>query len=149
MTISKKFPLFVDISTQKIVIIGGGNIAQRRLETLLEFNGNITLVSPDITEKIKSRLSDITYISDFYKKEYIYDAWLVLACTDNREVNRQVGIDAKENSAFVSVCDNKDECNFYFPAVAFEDDVTVGICGNGSDHKKTKQLAEKIRGVLN
>ena len=62
MTKRDKFPVFVDTADKKAVVIGGGKIAQRRIETLLKFDIDITVVSPDITEGIKQNLSDITYI---------------------------------------------------------------------------------------
>lgn len=107
MTKRDKFPVFVDTADKKAVVIGGGKIAQRRIETLLKFDIDITVVSPDITEGIKQNLSDITYINDVYKREYISGAWLVSACTDSRDTNRQIGIDAKAENILVSVCDRK------------------------------------------
>ena len=142
------FPIFVDISDKKAVVIGGGTIARRRIETLLNFNIDIVVVSPHITEEIEDNLSNITYIKDTYKREYIKGAWLVLACTDSRSANRQIGIDAKSENMLVSVCDCKEECNCYFPGVVFEENVTIGICGDGHNHRDTKMVIDRVRSLF-
>ena len=148
MTKRDKFPVFVDTADKKAVVIGGGKIAQRRIATLLKFDIDITVVSPDITEWIKQNLSDITYINDVYKREYISGAWLVSACTDSRDTNRQIGIDAKAENILVSVCDRKEECNCYFPGVVTGENVTIGICGDGKNHRDTKMVIDKIRNMF-
>ena len=135
----------MDLSDKKIVIIGGGLVAQRRMCTLMNFGVDITVVSPDLTDEIKKKIPEIRYICDIYKKEYIENSWLVLACTNNREINRKIGIDAKEKNILVNVCDNKDECDFYFPGIVTHENTVIGICGSGSNHSATKRVIDRIR----
>ena len=64
------FPLFVDISCQKIVVIGGGQVAQRRIETLLSFGADLWVAAPEITERLK----------DLAKEESVGCGQLILIC---------------------------------------------------------------------
>lgn len=139
------FPMFVDISEKKVVIIGGGKIAERRFFTLKSFGADIMIVSPALTDRLKKETVGAEYICGEYKAEYIIGAYMVLACTDNREVNARVGRDAKKQNIPVSVCDSKDECSFYFPGVILTDEVTVGVCGDGNGHRAVKRAADRIR----
>ena len=145
------FPIYINSNGKKAVFIGGGNIAARRIKTLSKFNFEIVVISPEINEEIKEleKNGKITFIKDSFKAEYLEGAFLVVAATNNREVNEKVGRISKENNIFVSVADKKEECSFYFPAIADDENIVVGICGNGSNHKEVSEKAEGIRNYLN
>lgn len=147
---NRYFPLFVSSFGKEILVIGGGKIAERRIDTLTEFDFQITVVSPVVTEKLESlaETGRIVWIMDYYDKKYMNDCFMALACTCNREVNRSVGLDAKERGIPVSVCDRKEECTFYFPAVAAGEEVTAGIVGTGKDHGAVRRAAAKVREII-
>ncbi len=141
------FPFFMDISNKKVLIVGGGNIACRRLNTISKFCKNITLVAPKIIEKIKS-FDEISIIHDEFQENYLNDIDICLACTDNRQVNHQIfELCSKKNIAH-SICDAKEECSFYFAGIEIHENVAIAVCGDGTDHKKTKNVLEKLRGTL-
>ncbi len=147
---NRRFPIFVESEGKKVTVFGGGKIAARRIRTLCMFDFDIEVISPEILDEIKTLAEEnkIRYICDVYREEYIDSQFMVLPCTDNREVNREIGIIAKEKGALVSVCDRKDECNFFFPAIAVNEDVTVGIAGSGNTHDITKKTAARVRRVI-
>ena len=82
----------------------------------MEFDFDVTVVSSSITEEIRdfADAGRLTYIEGRYRPSYIDDQFMVIACTDDREVNRSIGFIAKEHGCLVSVCDSKEECNFFF-----------------------------------
>lgn len=145
------FPLFINSNNKKVLVIGAGKIAKRRIMTLAQFNFEITVVASDILLELIEFLREhpeITYINDNYDEKYITDQFIVLATTDNREVNQQIGIDAKAKNIFVSVCDAKEECEFLFPAIAVNDTIVAGITSEGKDHHDVRKTARNIREVL-
>ncbi|SCK00795.1 Precorrin-2 dehydrogenase [uncultured Eubacterium sp.] len=147
---NRVFPVFVPSDGKKVIIFGGGKIASRRVKSLMEFDFDVTVVSSSITEEIEkfADAGKLTYIDDRYAPAYIDDQFMVIACTDNREVNRSIGFIAKEQGCLVSVCDRLEECNFFFPAIAVNDEVTAGIVGSGKTHHITKRAAAEVRKII-
>lgn len=157
--INRFFPAFLPTEGKKVVIFGAGNIATRRAKITSEFDLKITVVSHEISEEMKTMESEgnITYINkrlhgndedDDFIKDVIKDSFFVLACTNERAVNKKIGETARDMEILVSVADCKDECNFFFPGIAFNDKLTGAIAGDGSAHKEAKDAVIKLREIL-
>ena len=147
---NKYFPLFVDLSEKQIVVIGAGNIASRRVRTLLSFADHITVVSPDATEEIAKLDAEgrIHWIKENYSRERLADADLVLACTDHPEINSDIHAACKCLGIPVNLCNDRTRCDFYFPGIVEKDNVVVGITASGSDHHLARQVREIISSAL-
>lgn len=139
-----RFPVFTDLQGKKVVIIGGGSIARRRIETLIPFGADIVVVSPTLTGNTQG----ITWIQRCYQSGDLTGAALAVAATNDRQVNHQVGEAAKALNIPVSVADRKDECTFYFPAICTGKRTLAGVISRGSDHHATAAAAKHIRTVL-
>lgn len=145
-----RFPLFIDLSQKKVLVIGGGAIALRRIKTLVTFGPNITVMAPEVNEELRELL--ISSPMNYYKKVYEsgdcngYD--MVLACTNKREVNHFIYKEAREIVSFYNSCDCKEECNFYFPGVATRGQVVVGVTASGENHSLAKETTQRIRQIL-
>ncbi|MEG2016938.1 MAG: precorrin-6A reductase [Clostridium sp.] len=148
---SKFFPLFIDIKDKNILVVGGGTIATRRVNTLIKVGARIKVVAPQVSEELRELEARnlIEVISRNYISKDIDGCFLVVAATNDREVNCLVGGDAKEAGAFISVADCKEENNFYFPAV-FEAEGIVGglVSKGGANHSLVRKTAVKIRKCL-
>lgn len=144
------FPLFVDISDKKIVVVGAGKIAARRVKTLVDFGAVIVVVAPQISPELEQLEQEhkITIIRREYQREDIYDAWMVLAVTDNEKLNEEIYSVAKCLGALVNVASNKEKCDFHFPGIVRKDSYVVGINASGKDHHGAAILREKISEVL-
>jgi len=143
-----RFPLFIDLRDRRVLVAGGGNIATRRVNTLIKFGADILVVAPELSPELRMLWSKgkILVKEDIYRSEYIKDKYLAIAATDSRAVNHQIHLDAEGLGIPVSVADNREECSFYFPAVFELDGVTGGIVSNnGDDHRRVRQVAEKLR----
>lgn len=152
----KFFPIFVDISEKKIVIIGGGSIATRRVKTLLEFCENITVVAPVVTKSLEELAAQgkITWICENYHIPHIWDANMVIAATNQPDVNLEIRNDIlraeKETgkARYFNSIDEKERCNFYFPSIVQTEDVVVGINSGGKSPKQTKYVREQVEKLL-
>lgn len=139
-----RFPMFIDLNEKKAVIVGGGKIALRRAEVLLSFGAQITLIAPEC----EAVPEGATFLQRPYQNGDLTGAFLAVAATNCREVNHQVGQEAKQAGIFVSVADCRDESTFFFPAVCAGSTLIAGVVSQGAEHKKTAAAARKIRMVL-
>lgn len=144
------FPLFIDLRGRNILVVGAGKIASRRINTLCNFDANVIVIAPKAEGEILRRAEngDITYFEREFDESDMRGIDIALAATDNREVNRLVGEIARRNNIPVSVADAKEECSFYFPALAIDETTVVGVAGNGTNHTHVAKTAKKIREVL-
>lgn len=144
------FPVFVPTEGRKVVVFGGGKIACRRVKTLMGFDFDVTVVAPEISEEIRTfgAAGRLRLVTDRYDPVYLEGCYMAVACTDQRQVNRVIGAAARARGCLVSVCDNREECNFYFPAVAANDEVTAGLAGDGSSHGVTRRAAAAVREII-
>jgi len=147
------FPLFVDMSGKKALVAGGGNVAERRVEALASFGADVTVITPEASEYIERAASSntIRLLKREYKEGDIAAArpFLVVAATNERRVNRAITTEAKSLNIHVSVADCREECTFYFPAIAENGDYIAGLVSKNGDHAGVKRAAEKIREILN
>lgn len=142
-----KFPMFINLSGRKAVVIGCGNIGSRRVKILSEFDADVFAVDEFISDEIKN-LNNVTAITRKFIPSDLENSFLVVAATDNRKVNHVIYNICKEKNIPVSVADSKEESTFFFPAICKNDDVVVGLTSNGTKHSTAKNIAEKIRKCL-
>ena len=151
-TISKKefFPLFIQSKNKNILVVGGGEIAVRRILTLLKFEFHITVVAPLATDEIKkfAKEKKIDYLNRVFQSEDLNDKYMVISATNDRETNHYIGNLAKKCGVLANIADKKEECDFYFPAVVTDDTVVVGLTSEGRSHSSVKDVSNKIRMVL-
>jgi len=145
------FPLFINMTGRKVTVVGGGKIAERRIKTLLQFGADITVVAPDITEELSqiAQRGEMKHIAKKYTGADISDAFLVIAATDNRDVNHTVAEDAKAAGILVIVSDNRFECDSYFPAIAENEEYIAGMVSKNGNHTGLKETAKELRRFLN
>ena len=147
---NKRFPVFISLDGKKVLVIGGGEVASRRIPILLDFGALVTVISPEISPKLQPYLDRITWKADHYsgmgETDKVYT--LVIAATNDQAVNKRVGDDAKSLGILVSVADNPDESTFWFPAITMGDDLIAGIVSQSGDHRAVKDAAAEIRKKL-
>ena len=149
---SSFFPLFVDVTQFQTVIIGGGQIAERRIQVLRQFDAHILLIAPETTEALQqlAATGQILWLQRPYQEGDLADASIGMAiiATNQREVNHNAGKEAVQNGIPVSVADRKEESTFYFPGIAKKDNIVAGITASGMDHKEAARVTKKIRQFL-
>ncbi len=145
-----RFPLFIDLNGKCAVVFGGGTIAQRRVSTLLKFGAKVKIVSPKLTPQLAriAKSEQVIHKARKFSPADLEGAAIVLAATNDREANHKIAELAAAKSIPVSVADCREECSFFFPAVAFGEDIVAGLVSVGEDHKQTVQTAAKIRDLL-
>lgn len=141
-------PITLNITNKNIVIIGGGKVAYTKVTILLRFTDNIQVYAPDICDEITQSSFNITWIETIYTKDLLKDAFLVYACTNNKDLNLQIKHDGNEMNKLVNIVDNPDFCDFISPAIIKEDYMTIAVGSNGCDVRKSIKWRNKIKDCL-
>jgi len=141
------FPLFVDLSEKKILVIGGGHIAARRIGTLTGFARHITVVAPRLRPELEALAAEgrISPVRRAFEDADLAGAELVIAATDSREINDRICTLCAERGIPVNVIDDPARCDFFFPGIVRDGSVVVGVTASGTDHKKARSVTEAIR----
>lgn len=149
-TEKKLFPLYTDLTEKKAVVIGGGNIAARRIKSLLDFVGELVVIAPGVQPEIEAlaKSGELVWKQKKYEREDLYDADLALAATDDRKVNEDVYSACKCLGILVNTASDQNKCDFHFPGIINYDGVVIGFNAAGKDHKKTRQVREKVEEFL-
>lgn len=144
------FPMFVDLSDKNIIVIGGGKIATRRVNTLLSFTRNIKVVAPKVTMEIMelAKAGMITLYVRPVKRSDFSDAYMAIAATNDRRLNDEIYNLCKNEGIYVNVSSDREKCDFYFPGIFMQDEIVVGITASGIDHKKARRVREEIQRSL-
>ncbi|MFH2036925.1 MAG: bifunctional precorrin-2 dehydrogenase/sirohydrochlorin ferrochelatase [Candidatus Zixiibacteriota bacterium] len=126
-------PISISIEDRKILIVGGGQVALRKLETLLDFGADITLVAPEPDKKIEyfAESGRIRLEKRKYESPEASQYGIVISASDDIEVNKTVSEDSKKAGIPVNVVDNPKLCDFIFPAVLKRDCLTVSVSSDG------------------
>lgn len=140
---NKYYPIMLDIKDKKCGVIGGGNIAYRKIVSLLECEAEVTVISNEVIKEIKLLIDDkkIKYLRDKYNFKHISDFYLVYAATNDSKVNEAVYSQCSQKNILVNVVDKPEICNFIVPSKVKKGDLTIAISTNG----KSPMLARKIR----
>ncbi|MCI7097724.1 MAG: bifunctional precorrin-2 dehydrogenase/sirohydrochlorin ferrochelatase [Lachnospiraceae bacterium] len=142
------FPMFFDIKGEKILIVGAGSIALRRVETLLTFGACLTVAAPECRESIQQYgdTGQLTLLKQAYAPDMITDDYfMVIAATDNACLNREICREGKKQGLLVNNASDKSQCDFYFPAIVRQGDVIAGVCAGGKNHRLVRRVAAGMR----
>lgn len=141
------FPFFINIKDKKCVIVGGGNVAARKIEKLLPFEPNITVIAPEISEIIKN-IKGIEIVSRKFQDEDINDAFFVISASDNEQLNAHIFEICTNKNILVNTVDDRNKCGFIFPAVVHKSDITVGISTSGKSPIFASYLRMKTENMI-
>ena len=144
------FPLFVDLSATRVLVVGAGKIAARRVQTLLDFAGSVTVVAPAVCEALEqlAAAGAVTLRRRAFEEADLDGAGMVLAATDDAALNAHVAALCRARGIPVNVGSDKALCDFYFPGVARRGSVVVGVTASGTDHAEAKRVTAAVRKVL-
>ena len=140
------FPFFCNIKNKRILVVGGGIIAQRRIQTMLHFGCQITMITPECTDILRQYTEQkrITACFRTYQAGDCASFEIVLAATSDHTVNESIVMECKIHHIPVNACHCKELCDFYFPAVVQQDNVVIGVTSSGVQHKQAGRIAERI-----
>lgn len=138
-------PLLFNLKSKKVLVVGGGKVAARRIVTLLENGMQVIAVSPDFSEAIERiENNQLTQINAGYHKEQLADIDLAVAATDNRELNQQIKRDCQSQKIWCNRVDDPEDSDFIFPSVIRRGDLTLSVCTEGASPFLTKSIVDEL-----
>jgi len=140
------YPIFLKLEGHKVLIVGGGLIAEQKIEAVLRSATDVTVVSPQITPRIHlwAHQGRIKYIGINFRPGMTRGCFLVIAATDSEETNRAVYQEAHESGALANAVDDPGYCDFYAPAVVSRGDFQIAISTNGNSPALSQYVRKKL-----
>ena len=137
------YPAFLNLQGKRIVVIGGGKVAERKILALLKAGANITVISPEITKRLeKEKLKDrIKHIPRQYKKGDTKKAFLVIAAASSQDINKKVSAEAP---CLLNVVDSPSLCNFIVPSVIKRGSLTIAVSTSGISPTLSKSIRREL-----
>ncbi|EOI6973865.1 bifunctional precorrin-2 dehydrogenase/sirohydrochlorin ferrochelatase [Listeria monocytogenes] len=136
-----KYPIMLDITGKKVVIIGGGKVALRKIMGLLEAGADILVVGLKILPEIKAL--DVQIMEEAYRSEHLKSAFMIFICTDNLEVNQLVLRD-RTPGQLVNDTTNQANSDFFNMATVTKNELTVGISTGGNNPGYAKKVKREV-----
>jgi precorrin-2 dehydrogenase/sirohydrochlorin ferrochelatase len=146
--VTNLYPAYLNLTNKKCLVIGGGEVAARKVISLLECDAEVTVISPECTQVLHQLVAEgkIHYIQRRYDSSDLEDAFLVISATDNQEVNKQVAAGCFAKGILVNVVDVPDLCNFFVPSVVRRGDLAISISTGGKSPLLAAKLREQLEG---
>ena len=135
------YPVNLNLDNMEIIIVGGGNVALRKCMNFLDFGKSVTVLAPDFDIRFLELGNKVDLINDIFKEEYIDKFDIVVAATDDKEVNEEIACICRKKSKLINVVDSRDLSDFTVSSYVKRGDLLIGISTGG----KIPALSAKIR----
>ncbi len=148
------FPLFVNVENKEVLIVGGGKIGGRKAQTLREYGANVTVYSEKVTEEAILADENIKVVNKNVShdeaeiKELVKKYFLVVAATDDMELNDRISHVCMSENILVNNVSSKTEMNAMFTAVVKNDEFQIGIGSYGKSCRRSKALKGKVQELI-
>jgi siroheme synthase-like protein len=140
------FPLLLNITNYPCLVVGGGKVALRKVNSLRDFQVKVTVLAPNICKPLLElqRKHKIKVIKKVYAKEYLNNFKVVFCATDNPKINRMIRKDCTEKNILLNVADIPDLCDFILPAIVKRGDLTISVSSQGIAPFYAAELRRKL-----
>jgi siroheme synthase-like protein len=144
------YPVLLDLAGRRCVMVGGGIVAQRRVEGLLAAGARVTVISPRLTRALAALTAEGRF--DHEAREYregdLTGADLAFVATDSGEVNAAAAREAGERGVWINAADDPARCTFILPALVRRGDLTVAVATGGSSPALARAIREELETYL-
>ena len=148
---NKFFPVSIGLNNKNVLIIGAGKIALRKIETLLNYNCNINVITKEILEEKFLELEKNNKIKIFknqeFEEKFLENIFLVITATDNEILNKEISQLCMSKNILVNNVTSKDDMNVRFMSIYEKDDIQIAISANGNP-KKAVEIKNKIKDIF-
>ena len=147
----KTYPVsLIGLAQRQVVVVGGGAVAARKVATLLEADARVTVISPDLTSELEALVEAgrIAALNRPYREGDLAAALLVIAATDDAEVNRAVWREADRRGCLINVVDDLAHSNFIVPAVVRRGELTLAVSTGGDSPALARRLREQLEAEI-
>ena len=144
------YPIFLDMAGRPCVVIGGGAVAEQKVEGLLQVGAHVNVVSPDLTSKLASLVSQgrVRHIARPYQAGDLEGYVLAFVATDDYGVNAAVAEEGRERDVWVNAADDPSHCDFILPSVLRRGELMVAVATGGSSPALSRVIREELEGYF-
>jgi uroporphyrin-III C-methyltransferase/precorrin-2 dehydrogenase/sirohydrochlorin ferrochelatase len=140
-------PIFVNIKGKPCLVVGGGEVAKRKAGVLLEAGAKVCVVAPEIDAELANQ-KGIKSVVAYFDAKHLDGMTLVIAATNDREVNKQVSALAQNRSIPVNVVDDPELCSFIMPAILDRSPLMIAFSSGGASPVLTRMLRGKLETII-
>jgi precorrin-2 dehydrogenase/sirohydrochlorin ferrochelatase len=142
------YPILIQLKGMKAVVVGGGVVAQRKIDTLLAYHADVHVISRELTPKLGKYLEErrIKLCGHEFEDSHLDGAFIVIAATDDPLLNRRVSKKASARGLLVNAVDQPTDCNFIVPSVLRRGDLLVAVSTSGKSPAFAKKIREELEG---
>lgn len=146
----KYYPICLQIEGRRCLVVGGGKVAERKAQGLLESGASVVVISPELTEGLRrmQEAGTIAWQARGYRQDDVVGFFLVMAATDDRQVQDQVQADAECHQILLNVADVPEKCNFILPALVKRGPLSIAISTSGKSPALAKRLRRELQGLI-
>lgn len=144
------YPVYLNLVRRRAVVIGGGPIAQGKVEHLLAAEASVIVVAPGLTKGLQ-RLRDearLTHLAREYREGDLADAFIAISATDDRDTNARVWQEALARNILMNVVDDTPHCNFIAPSILRRGDLAIAISTSGKAPAVAVRLKEQLEQTI-
>ncbi len=140
------FPIYLDMSRRRCLVIGGGAVAERKIAALLEAGAEVTVISPDVTDAVAglSKQKAIRVTARRYEDGDLDGFELAFVATDDPQVNAAVYREGRSRGVWVNSADDPARCDFILPSVLRRGDLTVAVSTGGTSPALARTVREEL-----
>ena len=141
------FPFFIDIKDKPCLVVGGGTVALRKIEKLLPFGVEITVVSPAFCAEVEG-MEGIQRIQRKFHPMDIVGKLFVIGATDDEAVNQQISDLCRAEGTLVNIVDDREKCSFFFPALVKKGEFVAGFSTGGGSPLAAQYIRQKVEDAV-
>ena len=144
------FPAFVKLDNKKILIVGGGYVAYEKLDHLLDFTHNISLIASEFSDDMLNRIKkeNLEFEERAYRKGDIKEYGVVIIAVDDIPLQAEIFKESKNYNCLCNAVDSIDYCDFIFPSYVKKDDLTIAVSTSGSSPAVAKYLRVYLQKLI-
>lgn len=146
---SQYYPIFMNLSAQPVLVVGGGVVALRKVQTLILHGALVRIVSPRLVPELRELIDEKTcsWVEKDYSIEDVQEAMLIFSCTEKQEVNAQVANDANAHHRPVNVVDDPEKCSFIVPSIMEQGELKIAVSTGGSSPIVAQQVRSELQSL--
>jgi precorrin-2 dehydrogenase / sirohydrochlorin ferrochelatase len=144
------YPIFLDLENVPCLVVGGGQVGERKVKTLQACRAKVFLISRELTSYLEDevRQGRIEWLAPAYHTENLTGKCLVIGATDDPVLNGKIGREARERGLLCNIVDKPQQCNFILPSLVSRGDLTIAVSTTGKSPALAKKIRQDLEGMF-
>jgi len=140
------YPIFLKLEGHKVLVVGGGVVAEQKIEAVLRSATDVTVIAPQVTERVRlwAEQGRLKHVANEYRPGLAQGYFLVISCTDSDAINRAVYDEARKSGALANAVDDPGYCDFYAPAVVSRGEFQIAISTGGHSPALSQHVRKNL-----